>query len=240
MARCPRVNDGEEALSEAMRRLWSRNPKEIEEVLDALANLHVPVSLQLVGGYCLRSVVVGIHVHHELPYLLLQRPAALNSGEAVTAILFKIGGVPILGFSGQVSRETSQLLALDYPRELFQLELRKNERINPLPGSMATFFIQNRARVSICHMENISMGGAKLVGNPTHMLAVNDLIGPCTLSLAGRDALIAREVTINRAQVIRVNEDDGKVGQLGLGLKFDLAPHEERFLREHIDFLKGQ
>jgi hypothetical protein len=53
--------------------------------------------------------------------------------------------------------------------------------------------------------------------------------------LAGQDAVITREVTINRAAVVRVEQQGQK--QLSFGLKFDLNASEEQQLREHLDFL---
>ena len=78
------------------------------------------------------------------------------------------------------------------------------------------------------------MGGAKLLGQPSHSVGLNDMIGPCTLSLAGQNAVISREVTINTAAVVRV-EQQGR--QQGLGLKFALSDSEENQLQEQLDYL---
>jgi hypothetical protein len=151
--------------------------------------------------------------------------------------LFKLEGMPILGFSCPVTRASDTILATMLPYALFSLELRQGNRTDLLPGSMATFFVHGRSQVNICLMENISMGGVKLTGQPTHALGCSDMIGPCTLSLAGQDAIIRREVTINQAAVVRVEQQAGK--QLGFGIRFDLSNSEEQLLREHLDFLSN-
>ncbi len=181
--------------------------------------------------------MLKIHYHREWPYLLILRPAGLENSSHIDSVLFKMSGLPILGFSVFVERESTGVLAMRLPDTLFQMELRKNARFAPLQGSMATFFIKDRARVSICTIENISMGGVKLVGRPTHHIKNGAIIGPCTLSMAGRDALIAREVTVDNAALMRITDKEGNSSQSGLGLEFDLSTSETKQLKEHINFI---
>jgi hypothetical protein len=220
-----------------MKKTWSKDPKEILDMLTNFAGTGLPLSVQLNSNWVLRTKLVKIHYYKEWPYLLILRPAGLESSSHIDSMLFKFSGFPILGFSALVERESENVLAVRLPESIFQLELRDNSRIAPLQGSMATFFIKDKARVSICTMENISMGGVKLVGRPTHHIKNGDIIGPCTLSLAGRDALISREVTVDNAIVVRVADEDGHSSQTGLGLEFDLSKMEKRQLKEHIDYI---
>jgi hypothetical protein len=220
-----------------MKKSWSKDPKEILDMLTNFTETGLPVSVQLNSNWVLRTKLLKIHYYREWPYLLLLRPAGLESSSHIDSILLKMNGFPILGFSPLIERESANVLAIRLPDTIFQLELRQNSRIAPLQGSMATFFIKDRARVSICTMENISMGGVKLVGRPTHHIKNGDVIGPCTLSLAGRDALISREVTVDNAVVVRVADEDGHSSQTGLGLEFDLSKMEKRQLKEHIDYI---
>ena len=204
------------------------------EAIRALIDGQFPVTLQRRGGRPLQSRLLAVHTHRQIPYLLIARPLGLTDAYQIRDLLFKLNGLPILGFSCPVTRESDTLLATMLPETLFALELRQRERLEALPGSMATFFVRGRALVNICLMENFSMGGVKLTGQPTHNIKFNDVIGPCTLSLAGQDAVISREVTINRAEVVRV---ESKGGQQVFGLKFDLSDSEGQQLQEHFDFL---
>jgi len=216
---------------------WLTDPKEVMEAIRALIVGQFPVTLQLKGGRPLRSRLLAIHFHQQTPYLLIARPPGLKDVYQVRDLLFKLEGMPILGFSCPVTRASDTILATMLPYALFSLELRQGNRTDLLPGSMATFFVHGRSQVNICLMENISMGGVKLTGQPTHALGCSDMIGPCTLSLAGQDAIIRREVTINQAAVVRVEQQAGK--QLGFGIRFDLSNSEEQLLREHLDFLSN-
>jgi hypothetical protein len=217
------------------RQPWLTDPKEIVEAIRALIEGQFPIMLQLKGSRPLQSRLLAIHSHRQTPYLLIARPPGLADVYQVRDLLFKLEGLPILGFSCPVTRASDTMLATMLPYALFSVELRQGMRMATPSGSMATFFVQGRSQVNICLMENISMGGVKLSGQPTHALGCKDMIGPCTLSLAGQDAVITREVTINRAAVVRVEQLDRK--QLGFGLKFDLNGNEEQQLREHLDFL---
>lgn len=216
------------------RKSWSADPNEIMEAITALIDGQLPVTLQRKGARPLQSQLLSVHSHRQIPYILMARPAGLKNAYEVRDLLFKLEGAPILGFSCPVTRESDTMLATMLPQTLFSLELRQMARLAALPGSMATFFVRGRSQVNICLMENISLGGVKLSGQPSHALELNDIIGPCTLSLAGKDALINREVTINKATVVRVTQQGKKQG---LGLKFELSESEEQQLKEHLDFL---
>lgn len=216
------------------RQVWSTDSKAIMDAILALIDGQFAVTLQRQGGQPLQTRLLAVHTHRHLPYLLIARPPGLNDTYQIRDLLFKLSGMPILGFSCPVTRDSDSILATMLPASLFSLELRQGPRIMALPGSMATFFVRGRSLVNICHMENVSMGGAKLFGQPTHSIGLNDMIGPCTLSLAGRDAVIGREVTINNAAVVRVEQHGRKQG---LGLRFALSDHEEQQLAEQLDYL---
>ena len=200
----------------------------------ALIDGQFPVSLHKESGPALASRLVALHTHRHTPYLLLARPPALNDTYQVQDLLFKLSGLPILGFSCPLTRSSDALLATLLPTTLFSVELRHGQRLAAMPGAKATFFVRGRALVNICQMEDISLGGVKLLGLPTHTIGIKDRIGPCTLSLVGEEALVGREVTINAAAVVRV-EQQGQ--QQRLGLKFDLQENEEQQLRGQLDFL---
>ena len=187
----------------------------------------------------LRTRVIGLHYYRQRSYIILTKPIGLEDGQGIKELCFKIPGLPILGFSCPIIREAGGFLASILPSSISQIELRSSPRLSVPSGSMATFFAKGRAMVSICMMENICMGGVKLQGKPTISLKVNDLIGPCTISLAGRDALISREVTVNQAIVVRINSSGNNDRQLEMAFKFELSDLEEMQLKEHIDFLIG-
>ena len=205
------------------------------KAVSALIDGQMPITLQRRGGRPLQSRIVAIHIHCHVPYLLIARPAELTNAYQVRDLLFKLKGAPILGFSCPVTRESDAILATILPTALFAIELRQVERHDALPGSIATFFVPNRPLVNICVIENISLGGVKLSGQPTHTIKRNDRIGPCTLSLSGPDTLIHREVTINTAAVVRVERQQGR--QQIFGFKFELNDGEAQQVSEQIDFL---
>jgi hypothetical protein len=219
---------------------WSTDHKEILELINAVIDGQHSVALHGLQCQGLRTKILKIHYYRERPYLLLAKPKELVNASSVRDGLFKMSGLPVLGFSCPITREADSILATMLPHTLFKFELRAHARFDPLHGSMATFFSRGGSRVSICTMKDISMGGIKLVGTPTQNLAVNDTIGPCTLSLAGRDALISREITINKAKVIRLENENSSTSQLGLGIQFELQDYEKIELKEHLDFLNKQ
>jgi len=205
------------------------------EAINALIDGHIPVMLQRQDEPPLQSRMIAVHSHRQIPYLLLDRPPQLAHPYKIRDLLFKLNGMPILGFSCPVTRESDSILATMMPHALFALELRHGGRIAPPQGSLATFFVRGRSQVNISAMDDISLSGVKLSGELAHAIARKDTVGPCTLSLAGKDAVIRREVTIAKAVVARLEQAGGKTQRFGL--KFELADSEEQQLREHLEFL---
>ncbi len=195
--------------------------------------------LRRTGAGTVRSKISGIHLHKQTPYLLLVRPPDLGDSRNVLELVCKVSGLPIMSFSCPVIMDGPHVMAARIPSKVYSLDCRAFPRIKPSEGSMATFFIKGGSRVSICMMADISMGGTRLVGKPNRNVMCNDIIGPCTLSLAGRDALITREITVDKATIVRLEEGNGRAGQLEMGVKFDLNEREKQHLKEHVDFLSG-
>lgn len=218
------------------KRPWSSEPKDIMEAVSMLIDGQIPVTLQRRGEKPLQSLIVSVYFHCQIPYLLISRPPGLTNPYQVRDILFKLTGLPILGFSCPVTRESDTLIATMLPTSLFTIDLRQGARHDAFPGSIATFFVPNRSLVNICVIENISLGGVKLSGHPTHTIKLKDRVGPCTLSLSGPDAQIHREVTINRAAVVRVEQQQGS--QYFFGFKFELHDEEVQQIHEQLDFLE--
>nr|MBF0222790.1 hypothetical protein [Desulfobulbaceae bacterium] len=126
---------------------WSDDPQIIIEVINAVIDGRVSVSLQGQQSLGLWTRIQTIHYHRNIPYLLIGKPKGLVNTKAVREVLFKMKGLPVLGFSCPITREADHLLATMLPQSVFQLELRSQERIVPLRGSMATFFTRGGSRV---------------------------------------------------------------------------------------------
>ena len=221
------------------RRIWSEDQNDILELVNALIDTKQLVTLQCKGKIRLKTKFIRIHLHNHIPYLLMHKPAEIVSSRNVRDLFFKMKGLPILGFSCPITREGDTVLATMLPGSVFNLDLRDGgERFCPLDGSMATFFVRDRSKASICRMEDISIGGAKLIGAPTQPVRVNDTIGPCTLSLAGVDALISREVTVNKATVVR-EIVGGENSRGGMGIQFEFEGKEEIQMKEQLERLKA-
>jgi hypothetical protein len=221
------------------KRLWSTDPNEILVFINTIIAGGLPVLLQMAEERSIRTKIAGIHFHHKIAYLLLAKPTGMSNARNIRGVMCKVVGLPVMAFSCSIASDGEKVMASMLPRSVYSLDCRAFPRLKPKDGSMATFFIKGGSRVSICMMADISMGGVRLVGKPTRSVQKNDVIGPCTLSLAGRDALISRELTVNKATVVRLEEDGDGAGQLGLGLKFDLNEREKLQLKEHVDFVSG-
>ncbi len=215
---------------------WTTDPKRICEAVNALIDGRFLVTLQRQDDGPLRTRLMGIHTHGNVSYLLIVRPPGLDKAYQVRDLLFKLAGLPVLGFSCPITRESDTLLATMLPYALFRLELRQSgPRLSPSPEAVAKFFLKRRAKMLVCTLSDIGLGGARLSGPAAREIKPHELIGPCTLTLTGKEAVVRREVTINSSIVTRVEMQGG---QPGLGLKFSSSEDEARQLAEHLAFLR--
>ena len=214
---------------------WTTDPKRICEAINALIDGRFLVTLQRQDGGPLRTRLLGIRTHGNVSYLLIVRPAELDNAYQIRELLFKLTGLPVLGFSCPITRESDTLLATMLPYALFRLELRQSgPRLSLPPDAVAKFFLTRRSQMLVCTLSDIGLGGARLSGPAAREIKPHEVIGPCTLTLTGKEAVIHREVTINSSMVTRVEMQDG---QPGLGLKFSSSEDETRQLAEHLAFL---
>ena len=206
-----------------MKEPWTRDFDEILKELDSIISRNI--SLQNNKGVLTPVKVCKIIEHRQRLYILTKRPPDLDSVSDIKSAYYKLKGKPILGFPCMVERESDRLLALPFPDEMFQLQLRKSPRYHTPKEAIMSFLITNKRRVNICMLQNISLSGAKLFGIPHYDLMENDIIGPATLTLSASDAPIARGITLQNAIIERVVPIRG--GKFELGISFDLSKKDK-------------
>ncbi len=219
-----------------MRVPWARDSKDVMEAINMVIDTATPLFLQSKGSPVRHTRAQKIHIHKGIQYLIMKRPSQLQYSKQIDSAIFKMKGLPLLGFQIRITKETDKLIGASFPKEIYSIDLRQHPRHASPDGSLASFLVGSRPRVSLCKLLDISQGGLKLIGSPIYELNENDIIGPCTLSLAGTNRLISREVTLQKARITRVLSQ-GRDNRIELGINFELSEREGELLREYISYI---
>lgn len=217
-----------------MNELWTKDSKQILYALNSLAERGVSLAIQHKGRFFVTKPV-KLHDRKGKEYLIMERPAKLGFPHDISSILYKVKGLPVLGFKVSEVRVSGKFLATSLPREIFLVQRRQHTRYITPKGSIATFFLPFRQRPNVCMLQDISMGGLKLQGRLNSSVSKKDMIGPCTLTLTGYESLITRQVTLESSYVVR--NYARRNGNVELGLRFDLKSDEEELLGRQLDYL---
>lgn len=218
-----------------MNQVWTTDSAKIHESLRAVISEDVDVSLQLTNGTLTKSRAVKIHNHGGKLYILFLRTSDIQAVRQIQAVFFKPAGLPILGFHSTTIKASEKLLAFPLPDELFYVQRRKHPRFLTPQGSVISFLMDGRERANVCLLKDISKGGARLHGSPIYPVMTHDIIGPSTLTLSGYESLITREVTLQKAKIVRVRR--GNKSKAEMGINFMLSTKEKQQLNNHLNYL---
>lgn len=216
-----------------MNQVWTTNADKILESFTSAIAADVDFSLLLTGGSKKTGRALKLHSYEGKMYFIMQRPPDFLSSHEVQGVFFKVQGLPALSFHCNLLKRTEKLLAFPVPRELFFVQRRRHPRFLTPQGSIASFFLDKKERVNVCLIKDISMGGAKLQGSPAYRLNPRDVIGPSTLTISGYESLLTREITLQKATIVRTNIND----KMEIGLSFMLNNKEKQQMSSHLNYL---
>lgn len=210
--------------------LWSANKEKIYNELNSLAAGRSPVSLHdAYGHYAASRLRALVHRGEEI-HLVLNRPWQLKVLERIEKIVYKRENSPFMFFDVRGVKGNEKLLSCLLPNALYYLQRRRFPRYAIKNRASVAFFLNRRAKV--CHMElqDLSLGGARLSGVPRYDLGTSEVVGPATFSIASSDDFFIRELTINKAAVVRSSVRQGAT--FDVGLHFALDQKEKRAMAD--------
>jgi len=219
--------------------LWSNDGKEITRLLAEMIGQKLPVGIKARGLAVRKTVAKALHHHDQRQYLLLSAiPEATGRGNSEVTFLCKTPGLPLLSFSGSLSYRSEKYFAVEVPREIYKMQMRKAERFLAPQGSFLTFSTPAKQHFSLCRLTDISGCGARIEGATVYPLHKNETIGPCTLSLSEYQALIVHEVSLSSATIAWV--DRSRSDGIMAGLRFRSTKSELLKLTGQLDYLTRQ
>lgn len=221
-----------------MKKIFLTDPPEILEELSTIVDGALPLSIYVNGAPTKVASLKEISERPEGRFLVVHKPADWQSGLQILFMLYKRPGLPFRGFQFQLAVETDRLLVAKVPTELFEIQRRRFERLPVPESSQATFFLGKNNRVGVSGVEDISLGGAKLINVVADELRKGDVIGPITFSLVMKYSTLAHEISVPEAKVVRVLANSADATKANVGISFELTSNEQRQFSTFLDLLQ--
>lgn len=219
-----------------MKEPWISDRDEILMELISIANKKVSVSIYSKKDEPpFSSILQGVCGHAGSDYLVLNKPASWEDSPE-SCVLYKKKGEPSKGFLLKTRKTSDNKLAAAIPEEIFQINLRKQVRVDTPHTSKGSFFLKNKGRLNTCKVKDISMRGACLVGYPVSQIKEGDELGPVTLTLTMTSYTTEfHDIVVPLAKVARIHEDDE--GRTVIGIAFQLDSEAQEQMSKYMDLV---
>lgn len=219
-----------------MKEPWISDRDEILTELISVANSKTSMSIySRKGEPPFSSTLQGVCGHAGSDYLVLKKPASWEDSPE-SCVLYKRKGEPSKGFLLKTKKTSDNKLAAAIPEEIFQINLRKQVRVETPHTSKGSFFLKNKGRLNTCRVKDISLRGACLVGYPVSQVKEGDELAPVTLTLTmTRYKTEFHEIVVPVARVARIHEDEA--GRIVIGIAFELESDMQEQVNQYMELL---
>lgn len=219
-----------------MKKTWSTDPMQIIHELISVIELSLPLSIySSQGAPTITTQILSVCGYNKTDYIVLYKPdnwwwAASHE----SYVLYKKEGVPARGFMLTLTKESEKTMAAVLPEEIFQIQRRRYPRIPAHTDSQATFLVKHKTQLSTCRVVDISLGGARLVGQPVYELKRGDELCPFTMILTlETDPSGIRDITIPSATVAWVQRISEVKVEVGVSFQLPAAKREQ--MNKYLD-----
>jgi len=214
-----------------MRKLWTTDPETIQEEMKIVIRDKSPFSLFQHGQPTRKLVAHEITEKEGIKHIIFTKLAPFSVSEDICYLVYHRPGEMMRGFHGPSQRESQQLLAVEFPSEIFQVQRRKFPRITTPGSSQASIALEHTQLPNTTSVADICLEGARMSGKLSPRIRKNDIIGPITFTLYMRIATMTIDTfTVPQATVTRVRELDENTREIGVHFKIS---GESRETLEH-------
>lgn len=171
----------------------------------------------------------------KIPLLVFFKQKNFKALQENCNIFYRLKGGLMRGFQSVPHKEAKRFLALELPKNIFQIQMRKHPRVKT-PGDSRVMFSQiGKQRLHLANLIDIGLRGAKLRGRITANVKKGDLIGPLSFTLCMNNLKID-ETTLNvyEASVVRIKEIGGDKQETEMAITYKLNEKEQMPLEDYI------
>lgn len=203
-----------------MRKLWTTDPESIHQEMAIVIKDKSPFSLFQHGQPTRKLVAHEITEKDGVKHIIFTKLSPFTISEDICYLVYHRPGEMMRGFHGPSQRESQQLLAVEFPSEIFQVQRRKFPRITTPGNSQASIALAHAQLPNTGSVADICLEGARITGKLSPRIRKNDLIGPITFTLFMSIATLAIDTfTVPEATVTRVREIDENTREIGIHFK---------------------
>lgn len=215
-----------------MKEVWTNNPEQIQQEIETLITEKTILHLYQPGGPTIKALVRKITENQGGKALLLAKKAALTAPNDSCLALYRLPSSPMHAFKSMPISETADQLDILFPEEIMQIQRRKYPRVTTSSNSSVTFTRMGSQHINRGIVKDVCLAGAKLHGNFSQFIQVNDYLSPVTLTLRLRYGNYEETVVVPEAMVCRVIDLPDNIKEVGIHFVLREAEAEglERFI----------
>lgn len=220
-----------------MRKLWTTDPEKIQQEMEIVIREKSQFSLFQHNQPTRKLTAHEITEKDGAKHIIFTKLSAFSCSEDVCYLVYHRPGEMMRGFHGPSQRESQQLLAVEFPTEIFQVQRRRFPRISTPGKSHASIALEHAKLPNTAAVSDVCLEGARMHGKLSPRIRKNDVIGPITFTLHMRIATLAIDTfTVPEATVTRVVELDEDTREIGVHFKIS---GESRETLEHYIKLRN-
>lgn len=221
-----------------MKETWISASNTIIEELQRIISEQKTLTLYMKGGRKEKITLKKIWEKDDAKFLIFQKemPFAITSPEDFL-IVYKYENTPLYGFQCVIRNDHDSIFAAHLPKEIFQLQRRRHQRIRTPERSTASILFKHKSRVFLANVQDICQEGSRLSGEFKTFIQTRDQITPLGLSLFLRHARTESAlIHIPEADVIRVSNNRDQTKDVAVQFKLSGAPLKslQNFISQRI------
>ncbi|MBI5556795.1 MAG: PilZ domain-containing protein [Deltaproteobacteria bacterium] len=225
-----------------MNKTWSTNVDEISKEIDLLVYEKAKLFCLREKGATNTLFVKGKTRLNNSDLLVLSHPEKNICPKNQCLFYYHTNGSPVRGFHCTPEKLVNGLLAVHYPKEIFEIQRRKFPRVPVARDSRVSFSLLNRHRFHVGRIEDISLEGARISGEFPVIIEKGAIVTPITLTLIPPYLRQPNETNIHipEATVIRSIQDEDITKELAIHFILNELQQQEALERYILSQIKRE
>lgn len=216
-----------------MRENWTTEAETIRAEINLLRTHRTPLAFLQEAENPQLAIIKATHQAKEMEVLIVQQATEVENLTNECLFFYRPQGAALRGFRCQPLHKINKLLGLKFPTEIFLVERRQYPRVPTPESAMAVFSFANRQRPLKSTVRNLSLEGARLLGQGATPARVGTTITPLTVSLySGKNNQSEFRIHIAEALVVWCKKEE-KNGQ-EFAISFQLTGSERQHLENYL------
>lgn len=166
--------------------------------------------------------------------LVLQHPKKEICPQKKCFFYYHVKEKPMRCFHCIPDKQVKSLLAVNYPKEIFEVQRRKFPRIKAWNDSSVSFSLAGKQKIHNGKIIDVCMEGAKISGDFSIQMSAGDIIAPLSMTLLFR-LMKNEEAHVHIPEATVVRSDVNEHGTKEFSIHFSLPVKLQDPLARYVD-----